>query len=263
MIPSTIHQIWWQGCSRIPSKYKRNCSSWQALNPDMTYVCWDERQVLDLLNEATPDLVPILQAYPYMVQKIDIAKYVILYIFGGVYVDMDMEPKKPLATLLHRFNTKGFIVAHHNTQRGMIFLSKLIGLKSDYLINNAMIATEKGHPIMHDILTNCLRSSKRMAFWNNFLPRVMSISLTTGPTAFTNVVVRNSKNPSLIILPGHYFEPCDIFQSCTRDTGNVFAVHGLDASWAGGEKQFVVFLSRNWLVMALIIIFLVCAHKGK
>ena len=38
-----------------------------------------------------PELIPVYESFPYAVQRWDAIRYLILYTFGGLYVDLDYE----------------------------------------------------------------------------------------------------------------------------------------------------------------------------
>jgi len=256
-IPRVIHQIWWQGSGVVPGKYTGNQKKWRSLNPDMSYMCWDAEKIMPTVQKNFPRLTPVFHVLPYLVQKVDLAKYVLLYLYGGIYVDMDMEPVKPLRELMENNMTAGCIVARHNTEYMMTLLCMCIGLRDSPLINNAVIACSSGNAMMKELIGVCVEACGRRLY--TYLPRVISINLTTGPVIFTQVVQarKGRGDGGLVILPAHSFEPCNIFGKCSAETGEVFAIHRLDASWATGEKQLAIFLHRYGLLVLSVILLII------
>ena len=53
-----------------------------------------------LVRERAPELVPLYEAYPEAIQRVDAARYVILREFGGVYADLDLVCLRPIDALL-------------------------------------------------------------------------------------------------------------------------------------------------------------------
>jgi hypothetical protein len=229
----------------------------------MPYACWDEAGIMSTVQKAFPRLTPVFRSMPYLVQKVDLAKYVLLYLLGGIYVDMDMEPVKPLRELMDRNRGAGCIVARHNTEYMMTLLCMCIGLRDSPIINNAVIACTPRDKVMKDLIGLCVEACSRRAY--SFLPRVISINLTTGPIIFTKAVQardrssrgREQGDRRLVILPAHSFEPCNIFGKCTAEDNEVFAIHGLDASWASGEKQLAIFVHRYGLLVVSLILLVI------
>lgn len=94
-IPKIIHQIWLG--SPFPEAYKTLQETWLRNHPDWKYILWTDKDVeeLGLYNKALYD-----RARNYG-EKSDIARYEILYRFGGLYVDTDFECLKPFDILNH------------------------------------------------------------------------------------------------------------------------------------------------------------------
>jgi mannosyltransferase OCH1-like enzyme len=63
----------------------------QVHNSDWQEIVWDAAAVLQLAAEHFPWMLPVYNAYPKLVQRSDIARYMILYKHGGVYLDADVS----------------------------------------------------------------------------------------------------------------------------------------------------------------------------
>lgn len=97
-----LHQIWFQGKENIPNKYKKYQNEWEVQYPE--YQLWDQKKIENLLNSFNEKIKEYYNQLPFMIQKIDIAKYLILYRFGGIYVDMDVKFNKHLYDLYKNMN---------------------------------------------------------------------------------------------------------------------------------------------------------------
>jgi inositol phosphorylceramide mannosyltransferase catalytic subunit len=84
-IPHIIHQIWLG--SPFPEKYREWQASWMHHHPDWEYRLWTEKEI-DQLHMENRDLYDASYNFG---EKSDIARYEILYQFGGIYVDTDYE----------------------------------------------------------------------------------------------------------------------------------------------------------------------------
>lgn len=104
-IPKIIHHIW-VGPKPVPELYEKYASTCKALNPDFEYKLWTNRDVEEILN-ISPKHKELYKAYEkvrlYAGQK-DVLEYMILYKYGGVYMDMDFECKKSLRPLHHQYD---------------------------------------------------------------------------------------------------------------------------------------------------------------
>ena len=94
IVPRTIHQIWLG--SKVPKKYDMWRKSWMKHNPEFEYILWNEKKILEtgLINEKQ-----FKQTRNYGL-KSDIARYEILYKYGGIYADTDFEALKPVDSKL-------------------------------------------------------------------------------------------------------------------------------------------------------------------
>jgi hypothetical protein len=97
MIPKLIHNIWIQGYDQLPEKKKQNHIEIKKLNPDWDFIVWDNKTILQLLQK-----YPLLLSLYKKVDQLsgiitreatqsDIARYVILKEYGGLYYDVDFE----------------------------------------------------------------------------------------------------------------------------------------------------------------------------
>ena len=97
MIPKIIHNIWIQGYTELPEKNKANQMKIKKLNPDWEFMIWDNTMILRLLKKY-PKLLHLYKNTQHLSGAItkeacqsDIARYVILKEYGGLYYDLDFE----------------------------------------------------------------------------------------------------------------------------------------------------------------------------
>ncbi|MEL3901268.1 MAG: glycosyltransferase [Treponema phagedenis] len=109
MIPKIIHYCWFGG-NPLPDLAVRCIESWRKYCPDYEIREW---------NESNYDVCKIpYTAQAYEAKKYafvsDYARFDVLYQYGGVYFDTDVEVLKPIDELLERgaffgFETLGFV----------------------------------------------------------------------------------------------------------------------------------------------------------
>lgn len=127
MIPKIIHYVWVGGNPK--SKTIQTClASWRKRLPDYEIIEWNEDK-LDL--NANKYVKQAYQAKKWAFVS-DYVRAKALYEMGGIYLDTDVMVLKDFTDLL---NDRAFIGFENN----------------DYL-SAAIIAAEKGHPFMADIL---------------------------------------------------------------------------------------------------------------
>lgn len=91
-IPRTFHRIWLG--SELPADVERFGRAWTEVNPGWTVHTWREWDLPALRHQTFFDHAPSFAG------KADIARLELLYRFGGVYVDTDEEPLRPIEELI-------------------------------------------------------------------------------------------------------------------------------------------------------------------
>jgi len=207
-IPRIIHQIWLG--SELPERYKKFQESWKKYHPTWEYKLWTDADVkaFKLINQKAYD-----KGKNYA-EKANVFRYEILERFGGVYVDTDFECFRPF-DILHDF---------YEFYTGMATINRIT------LINNGLIASIPGHPI----LKTCIKNINKTNYGFGQMGR-------NGTIYFGYMVVQACENnvtfdlSKVLILPPTYMYPWPgvgshkPFQEYILDSS--FAVHYWDGSW--------------------------------
>ena len=69
-------------------------------NPDFQYHLITDADRYRILQEHFPSLVSVMTAYPHAIQRADLIQYVLLYVYGGIYLDLDYVCLRNLGPLL-------------------------------------------------------------------------------------------------------------------------------------------------------------------
>ncbi len=98
-IPKILHQIW-VGPKTPPSYFVTFQEKWKSLHPDWEYHLWTDSELEDLNLE----LKDLIDASPNYAEKSDIIRSELLDRFGGVYLDVDMDPFHSLDELHKKYD---------------------------------------------------------------------------------------------------------------------------------------------------------------
>ncbi len=210
-IPNAIHQIWFQGENELPEKYQVFRSTWMN-QMNFNYKLWDGEDIYkfiqssndNLLENLEIDCLSVYNSFPTMIQKIDFAKYLILYVYGGVYIDMDSFAIKQLNEFLDINSDLTFMVFPHNVPCTAVTLSKGLGLKGTILINNAVIFSTPLNERIAKVIKSCANAQQGVL--KMFVSKQLKCLVTTGPVVFTNSV-RSIKGWEKCVMPIETFEP--------------------------------------------------------
>jgi len=117
---------------------------WRLLNPDMEVHLYDDIKCIQFFRDYYPPI--FLEIFLYIRDgpiKADFWRLCILFIFGGCYVDADIEPFVPLSNYI---------------QFDEYFVTCLSGFKNSY--NPHIICCEKQNKIIHSCICEYLRYYK-------------------------------------------------------------------------------------------------------
>jgi hypothetical protein len=95
---------------------------------------WIDSDIEDLIRSSYPWLLTQYLAYPYTIQRIDIARIVILHAHGGIYADMDAFPS---IKSLQMFENTSCTILPGSTSKGLLtnhFMMAEKGLRGELLI---------------------------------------------------------------------------------------------------------------------------------
>jgi mannosyltransferase OCH1-like enzyme len=121
MIPKIFHNIW-LGDKKIPEEFVAYHNNWKKFHPEWDYRLWTNE---DLIN-IDPYITDLINQSKIFSSKSNILRIYILYVYGGVYCDMDIDWNKsmnplldnlafmPKATLNTYCNAVLGAVEHHN-----------------------------------------------------------------------------------------------------------------------------------------------------
>lgn len=217
MIPKVIHYCWF-GRGKKPRLAKKCIKSWKKYCPDYQIIEWNE------------DNYDIASAPLFVRQAIekekwafvsDYARYQVIYQYGGIYLDTDVELIKSLDSLLHNTAYWGF------EQNNSYYIASGLGF-----------GAEKGTLILLDL----------MKLYENisFILPDGSLDMTPCPTREIEVfsrygLVSNGKEQHL--EGGIHIYPCDYLCACNWQNGfvqkteNTISIHWYNASWYSADKR--------------------------
>jgi inositol phosphorylceramide mannosyltransferase catalytic subunit len=133
MIPKTIYQSW--KTKNLSGEMQKAVDTIKMLNPSYQHLLYDDKDcrnfLLEHLGENYANAFDNLTSGAF---KCDFWRYAVLYVNGGVYLDIDMIPKEPFDKILRKSDT--FVSAEDRT------IHDSVG------IYQAFIAVVPRHPIM-------------------------------------------------------------------------------------------------------------------
>jgi mannosyltransferase OCH1-like enzyme len=221
-IPKITHQIWMQGWDNIPSKFKANVALLEDKNPEFNHRKWDEESLRVECARFSPAARDKFDSFKYLVQKVDFGRYVVLYNYGGVSVDTDMVSLKPINNT-PKFSEANFIIS------SAAFPANIIGW-----LNNALIMSKKGHPILLELIQSIIDTKVNE---RDFTSKELYIDATTSPSKFNSIVYRHIND--VVVLNYEYFEPCFSVDPICRPGAKTIMDHQHELSWFHGKAKIL------------------------
>ncbi|AOM80175.1 glycosyltransferase family 32 protein [Pedobacter steynii] len=96
-IPKKIHLIY--KTHHIPKEYENFLESIQLHHPEWEITVYDDAEARAIVLNHMPDLLEIYDQYSLNVQRTDLFRIIVVYLFGGFYLDLDMLCFKSLNPL--------------------------------------------------------------------------------------------------------------------------------------------------------------------
>ena len=238
MIPRITHQIWLQGWSELPDKFKPNVQSLHDLNPDFEHKTWDEAGLRRECGRISAAVQAKFDSFPHLIQKVDLGRYVVLYNYGGISVDTDMKSLRPIETTPHFSESESDFIVSYSA-----FPANLAGW-----INNALIMCKPHHPILLELITS-IADCQRTA--DEFPTKELYIDATTSPSKFNGVLYRHLSE--IVILDHTFFEPCFSVDPVCRPGPTSIMDHKHELSWFHGYTKLLGQLTFIVLYAALYV----------
>ncbi len=213
-IPKILHQIWLG--SPFPEKYAALRDTWLKNHPDWQYMLWTEKEIdeFGLTNR---------EMYDYAVnygERSDIAKYEIIYRYGGVYIDVpDYECYKPLDDVHKAYD---FYLGIQPLDTGHV----QIGL--------GLFGARPGHPLLAQAIEKISEKQKVAE----------PVVLRTGPFFFTIIFYKMAPHctDKVIALPASFLYPMGYHEK-VKDKAKWYRPEALaNHLWAGSwltDEAFV------------------------
>lgn len=104
MIPKHIYQVW-HDKNNLPPFYKKYSEQLKILLPNYSYTLFDLNEITEFVN--TYYIGEICQCFNRLntiTSKVDFWRYLYLYKYGGIYLDIDSTFLKNIDTLISNFD---------------------------------------------------------------------------------------------------------------------------------------------------------------
>lgn len=237
-IPKIFMQTWKN--NNVPENWKSSPESIKQLMPDWKYVLMTDKDNRELIKKHFPDFLDTYDSLEYPIMRADLIRYAFLYIYGGVYMDMDIELVKPLDDL---FQDGGDIYVVESGNTGSIY-------------TNSFLASKPGCKIWLDCLNEIKKPYPYWAYGKH-----LKTMIKAGPLMLSRVIKKNKYNYHISKLPKKLLMPCSVcdVKPCTKPGAYTKALEG--SSWCGWDSYIYTGCMCNWdkilsvFILVLLVVF--------
>jgi mannosyltransferase OCH1-like enzyme len=181
-IPKIIHQLapadkskwvksWFDGHKSVKKFFPE---------PEFKHMMWTDEKIYDFVYKVFPQYYDTFMSYPYLINKIDMVRYMILYVYGGIYIDMDFIISKNFYPLLS--------------------VGKIHLIRSVWFFNekyqNSMMASPQGEEFWLNILEIGFNGMRDPKVYNKYIKKKKSLfTITmTGPRLLDALVSHSNRD---------------------------------------------------------------------
>lgn len=229
-IPKIIHLTY--KTKEIPQVYRRTFESIQAMHPHWELRIYDDLEAENLVALHFPELLEIYKAYPINIQRVDVFRILVIFLYGGFYLDLDMHCFKSLDALCSSPLVLGEEVRYSSVEQ------KLLNFKFDCEIQvaNYMFGSVAGHPFWIELLMEMIKRSDLA------VRSELDVLKSTGPGVLSEVYQKNKHIYTDILLLQNKFKRChSTCPSVSCHFGDFAAhLHVHDWTWSGKNIDHII-----------------------
>lgn len=166
-VPPIIHHVMINWNKPIPETWKQAADACKQIHPDYVFMDWDDESAESFIREEHPDFYSTWVNYKYPIQRADSLRYLLLYTYGGIYLDMDLQCRRSLDPL-RKFNfvspeanpvgiTNAFMISSPKNEFMKSLVKDLANFDHWYFIPYGTVMFSTG----------CMFTSAKYTLWSN------------------------------------------------------------------------------------------------
>lgn len=212
MIPKKIHYFW-SSEGEVPDSVKNCIESWKKYLPQYEIIKWDSKNFDMSCNTYVQEA---FSAKKWAFVS-DYVRLSVLYQYGGIYFDTDVEVKKSFDNLMN--------------------LNAFCGFERLGVIGTCVLACEPGN----EIIGQLLKEYEEIHFLNednepDLTPNTHRLSEVLKEYGMTDVDQEQYVG-NLTIFPRTYFTPFNPYVPGNKFSKETYSIHHFDGAWLDAEDR--------------------------
>jgi mannosyltransferase OCH1-like enzyme len=234
-ITRKIFQTW--KTKDVPPEWAEAQRSVILMNPNWEYCLLTDEDNDQIVKEYFPDFYPYFTSFPYAIQRADAVRYCLMYLYGGIYLDLDYVALKPFDDLVLEKEI-GLIESHNNVVRRMV-------------TNSFMVSAVPGNSFW----LSCIEEMKKNIPWYAFTKH-FKVFMSTGPFMLDHVY-RNNKDSVQILKNVSVI--CNVCQVSHCKSNTLYYIKPISgSSWHSWDSSLMNMVYCNiYIVLFLIVIVII------
>ncbi|KAL3864900.1 hypothetical protein ACJMK2_006547 [Sinanodonta woodiana] len=142
-IEKILHQKW--NTINIPIQFKDYVKSFIDNHLSWKYMFWTDQSTRLFIHDHYPNLLSLYDNYVNPLNRADAMRYMLLFYYGGVYSDLDVQSLRPLDPMIKKYSC---ILAQEPPIHSIVY--------SNFYeqASTAFMACRKQHPFMKNLVEN-------------------------------------------------------------------------------------------------------------
>lgn len=201
--PKKIWQSWKVDPLNMEERDSTSARTWTAKNPSHRYEVLTDNTDLDYVETNfgphglnRPDIVYTYRSLTARIIKADLLRYLVMYLEGGVYTDIDVEALKPIDRFIpDRFNERDIdMVVGVEIDQPQFEDHPILGKKSKSFCQWTFMC-KPGLPVMMHLIDNIIKwlsdvAKKQNCSVSDIVLDFDEVISGTGPSAFTIAILK-------------------------------------------------------------------------
>lgn len=230
LTPRIFHQIWLGG-KPLPLGLKGYTNTWVNQHSEWMFKLWNDEKSEALIKDKYPNLLDQYNKAPFLTQRVDIIKYLLLHEFGGVYIDLDCECLKPIDSLLTNM-----------VSIGLEPRDEILHREFPIFLGSAFMSAVPKSAFFRTTIEQCEKQLNLLSPNHERLGKYNYVMETTGPTLINRIYQDFDKKEEITLHPPEIIGPFRSREATlyreNKHAGygadklkNAYAIHHFVGSW--------------------------------
>ena len=254
--PKIIHQTWKD--KKLPEKLENWRNMWLKMCPEYKHELYDDDDLIKVIREHFPQYLKDFNSFHYNIERVDFWRYAMLYVYGGVYSDLDVFPMKSIDVFLEKNQV---VIGREPIEHAREYNG------TDFLLCNAFMISPKGNPFWLHLMEFIIKKYKHGSPVETTGPGIMTKMYNQHPEFFKNVIITepNSFYPITFNKSNNVQEyQGKIYKNLSKtcDMKDAYVVHMWEGSWTESFPNWGLTLIAYGFIAFILLVILFSTSIG-